>query len=152
MFLKLPQPPECTRPQQPRLHRTPKPSQLPFTSSLHPIWLAPPRSLGQGVVESSLAFLANDAPPPHSLTLMHTHTHTLLFTDQLLLSGLGPSGCPSLGRKPNRHLPLPTCSSPLAHRLEHRGPPTLRLAGTPPDTHIFTQNDGTDKGKALKLS
>lgn len=63
----------------------PHPYQLPLTSSLlpslSPIWLAPPCSLGRGVVESSVA--SNNAHPTHSPT--HSHTYTLLFTDQLLL-------------------------------------------------------------------
>lgn len=65
----------------------PNPYQLPFPippPSLYPIWLAPPRSLGRGVVESSVAVLANDAPLP-THTHPHVHTYTLLFTAQLLL-------------------------------------------------------------------
>lgn len=70
----------------------PDPYQLPFPlpppsfpPSLYPIWLAPPHSLGRGVVESSVAVLANDAPPQPTHTHPHAHTYTLLFTDQLLL-------------------------------------------------------------------
>lgn len=77
-------------PQLPRSHyhshlhsTTPRPIPASLTSSLllslYPIWLAPPRSLGRGVVESSVAAFANDAPPL-PLTPTHTHTHPHIHT------------------------------------------------------------------------
>lgn len=62
-------------------------------------------------------------PPTHPHSQHYAHTQTLIFADLLLLRCLGPSGCPSTGEGAQLHLRLPTCSSPLARRLEHTGPP-----------------------------
>lgn len=67
----------------------PSPYQLPFPippsfpPSIPSGWLHH-ALLARGVVESSVAVLANDAPLP-THTHPHVHTYTLLFTDQLLL-------------------------------------------------------------------
>ncbi|KAI9543394.1 hypothetical protein NQZ68_012043 [Dissostichus eleginoides] len=62
----------------------------------------------------STFLVSMDAKPSPSAYYMEYMMHTATVGDQLLLQSLGPSGCPSLGRKPNRHLPLPTCYTPLA--------------------------------------
>lgn len=138
MFLKLPQPPECTRPQQPRLHRTPKPSQLPFTSSLHPIWLAPPRSLGQGVVESSLAFLANDAPPlTHSPSCTHTHTPSSSQT-KCCSQGWAPLAAPHWGESPTDTFLFPHAPRRWLTGWSTEAPPRSALQALPL-THTYSR-------------
>lgn len=55
----------------------PIPASLP-PPSLYPIWLAPARSPGLRVVESSVAAVANNDPPTHPFThpQSHMYTHT----------------------------------------------------------------------------
>lgn len=131
------------------LHSTTPQLPLPPTS-LYPIWPAPPRSFGRGVVESSVAFLANDAPlPTHAHTHIHTssceHIHSPLQRPTAAPIA-GPLWLPLTGEKAQ-----PTPSS--SHMLHAAGspagkprPPTFCVPGTPlnpPSQKTHTYVDGT---------
>lgn len=109
MCLKLSLPPLLTPPQLPQ--PLPDPYQLPLTSSLLPslcpIWLAP-CSLGRGVAKSSVAVLANDAPPPptHLHTTSCTRTHLSLQTN-CCFDSRAPLAAPHWGESPTNTFLFP---------------------------------------------
>lgn len=80
----------------------PDPYDFPYLlpPSLYPIWLAPPRSLGRGVVESSVAALANDAPLPPTHTHPHIRTHTPLSSQTNCCSDSRAPLAPHWGESP----------------------------------------------------
>uniref|UniRef100_A0A3B4VF83 Zinc finger and BTB domain containing 4 n=1 Tax=Seriola dumerili TaxID=41447 RepID=A0A3B4VF83_SERDU len=96
-----------------------------FPPSLYPIWLAPLRSLGRGVVESSVAVLANDAPPPphpptHTLTLIRTHTPSSSQTN-CCSDSWAPLAAPPWGESPTDTFLFPHILFSLGTSAYQRG-------------------------------
>ncbi|KAI4808407.1 hypothetical protein KUCAC02_000469 [Chaenocephalus aceratus] len=118
------------------LHSTTPQLPLPPTS-LYPIWPAPPRSFGRGVVESSVAFLANDAPlPTHAHTHIHTHiflrTHTLSSSETNCCSNRwAPLAAPHWGESPTDTFLFPHATRRWLTGWKTEAPHILRSRHSP---------------------